>query len=646
MVQDKYKFAFVSHSDELADLVKQSADDRFEEVTIKFSAMEDAIPVAKKLFQTGTEVILGGWGTGSLLVQAFGQPVVKIERSYLDIISALIKGKSICASVGLTSFGSALSGLDVLGNILGVSIEQIVFRSSRERVDGITSAVNKGISCVIGGGLCKQVVESLGGTGIVVLPSMAAIQQAFREAGAVAASRRKEREDFVQLKTVLETIKEGVMVIDTDSHIKVLNRTAAEFFGIPGADALGNPLPESMLPTGILNVLASGVPEHDKIQRVGNVDIVITSTPIVVNGQIRGVVANFKEASRIQNIERKLREQLYERRFKAKYRIEQIVYESSIMQQLLDKARKYGESDASILIQGETGTGKELLAQSIHNLSDRSDKPFIAVNCSALPESLLESELFGYEEGAFTGAKKGGKIGLFELASGGTIFLDEIADISPNIQVKLLRVIEEREVMRLGGDRVVPVDVRIISSSYKDLWPEVQSEKFRMDLYFRLAILKLTIPPLRDRKQDIPLIVQRCFLRAGASGKAITPGMLHWLMQHSWPGNIRELDSLIRRYLILLGDRESDESLFRTLVDDFCRHSMKADAELPVTSSESASSDKTLKELLDVREADIIRQALIASKHNKQETAQRLGISVNTLWRRIRSLSPYFPEQS
>lgn len=646
MIQDKYKFAFVSHSDELADFVKQCADESQEEVTVKFSAMEEAIPVAKKLFETGTEVILGGWGTGSLLVQSFGQPVVKIERSYLDIISALMKAKAISSRVGLTSFGSALSGLDVLGDLLGLTIEQIVFRSSKDLVDGITAAVNKGISCVIGGGLCKQIVTSLGGTGVVVLPSLAAIQQAFREARAVAASRRKEREDFVQLKTVIETIKEGVMVIDMDGHTKILNKTAGEFFGISVNDALGKPLPESMLPTGILNVLASGVAEHDKIQRVGNVDIVITSTPIVVSGQIRGVVANFKEASRIQNIERKLREQLYERRFNAKYNIEQIVYESSIMQQLLDKTKKYATSDAAVLIQGETGTGKELLAQSIHNLSGKANKPFIAVNCSALPESLLESELFGYEEGAFTGAKKGGKIGLFELARGGTIFLDEIADISPNIQVKLLRVIEEREVMRLGGDRVVPVDVRIISSSYKDLWPEVQAEKFRMDLYFRLAILKLSIPPLRERKEDIPQIVQRCFLKAGAADKMVTPGMLHQLMQHAWPGNVRELDSLVRRYLILLGAKECDEVLFEKLVEDFCRHTITKSPVIAEKEVPQIPSDRTLKDQLNAQEAEIIKNVLAATKYNKQETAQRLGVSVNTLWRRMRSLSTYFPDQA
>ena len=305
--------------------------------------------------------------------------------------------------------------------------------------------------------------------------------------------------------------------------------------------------------TGLLKVLKTGLPEIDIIRRVGDVDIVINTIPIVINGEILGVVATFKEAARIQNIDRKLKEKLYIKGFVTKYTIDHIKGESLIMKQLINRTRKYATTDATILIQGETGTGKEIFAQSMHNLSDRKEKPFVAINCSALPESLLESELFGYEEGAFTGAKKGGKIGLFEMASGGTIFLDEIADIPLSLQVRLLRVLEEKEVMRIGGDRIVSVDVRIISSTYKDLREEVNLGKFRADLYFRLAVLKLDIPPLRKRPEDIPFIVQEILYKYGRGTKRISDKMVDRMKGYNWPGNIRELDSLIKRYVVLLG---------------------------------------------------------------------------------------------
>ncbi len=228
----------------------------------------------------------------------------------------------------------------------------------------------------------------------------------------------------------------------------------------------------------------------------------VNCVPAPDNSGNTGCVLTFQDTSRIQADELQVRKKLRHSSFQAKYQFSNILHKSRIMDSVISDAMTYSYSDSNILICGETGTGKELFAQSIHNSSPRKNHPFVAINCSALPENLLESELFGYVEGAFTGASKGGKMGFFELAHKGTIFLDEIGDVSPNLQSRLLRVLQEREVVRLGSDTVIPVDVRVISATNKNLKEEVANGRFRQDLLYRLDVLELNLPPLRNREQD------------------------------------------------------------------------------------------------------------------------------------------------
>ena len=633
----KFKFAFISNSKELAELVQRHADPASEEVITKLATMEEALPIAKQFLAEGVEVILGGGGTGSLLFHTLGHPVVKIARTHLDILRALMKARDFGKDIVLTSFARPTDGIEVFEELLSIRVRQLIFKTTEELITGITAAVHAGVSCIVGGSICTKIVISLGGNGVFVIPSKEVVLQALQEARAIAASRRKEKEDTEQLRTILETIKVGVIVIDNDGKIKIFNQMASDIFGLEMPKAIGHPLPEVIKGTGLLNVLKTGEPEIDQIRRIGNVDIVINSLPIKVDGRTKGCVATFKEAMRIQNIDRKLREKLYAKGFVARYTIDRIRSESAKMALLLEQVRKYAPTDETILIQGETGTGKEILAQSIHNLSRRKGKPFVAVNCSALPESLLESELFGYEEGAFTGARKGGKIGLFELANGGTIFLDEIADIPASLQVRLLRVLEEKELMRVGGDSIVPVDVRILSSTYKDLAREVQMGKFRIDLYFRLAVLTLHIPPLRERPEDIPGLAQELLDLYSQGRKTISAAMLQQLQGHHWIGNIRELDSLIKRYVIMLDRAKTDDRLLAGLLEDLRKSHMGLRDEGQPTFADNAPGygAKPLKVKLEEMEKDLIREALRECQFNKKRAAQKLGISVNTLWRKL-----------
>ena len=641
MRNQRYKFALISNSAEFCEAVKHYSDPRTEDLIVKLVKlvkMEEAVPIAKNLLDEGVEVILAGLGIGALLAQTIGQPVVKVAITNQDILRALIKAKDYGSKIGLASFSTPIDGIDIFEDLLSIKIDQIIYSTTKELMNGISKAVDEGIRCIVGGGISKGIITSLGGDGVVILPTKEAILQTFREAKAVASSRRKEQKDTSQLRAIIGTIKEGLIVVDYEGRIKIFNKMAVEILGVELQKAIGKPLPTIIKGTGVLDVLKTGMPEIDHIHRVGDKNIVINLLPFNINDKTEGVVVTFKEAASIQNIDRKLREKLYTKGFVAKYTIDHIVGKSLIMKHLLYRTEKYAKTDATILIQGETGTGKEIFTQCIHNLSSRKEKPFVAINCSALPESLLETELFGYEEGAFTGAKKGGKVGLFELANEGTVFLDEIADISQNLQVRLLRVLEEKEVMRVGGDRIVPIDVRIISSTCKDVKEEVKLGKFRMDLYFRLAILKLNIPSLRERLSDIPVIVQEILYKHSRGEKRISDTMIEKMKGYNWPGNIRELDSLITRYVILLGDSVSDDRLLLELLEELKGHMVTPKEECSMPEELSTNiSQKTLKERLEEYEKTIIKETLKEFKFSKKKTANRLGISVYTLWRKLRS---------
>jgi propionate catabolism operon transcriptional regulator len=452
-------------------------------------------------------------------------------------------------------------------------------------------------------------------------------------------ARRKEKENEEEMHTILQIIKEGLIVLDKEGKVKICNQMAADILGLDRRQT-GHRLPEFLRETGLLNVLNSGEAEIDQIRRVRGEYIVVNSSPIKIEDKTCGVVSTFKEASRIHKIDLMIKEKSYPKGFVAKYYLEHIAGGSPNIRRVVEKARKYAETDLTILIQGESGTGKEVLGQAIHNLGRRKKFPFIAINCSELTESLLESELFGYEEGAFTGAKKGGKLGLFELGNQGSILLDEIADIPLNTQAKLLRVIEEKQVRRIGGDRLIHVDVRIISSTWKDLVEEMELGAFRRDLYFRLACLKLTIPPLRERLHDIPDILLTLLQKYGKGTDAISPGMMERMKNYSWPGNIRELNSVVESYLILLGSSRVDERLFHELFDDLCENEVSAPAEpSPVGSRECRflPPGSTLRDQLEEHEKAIIQETLRKFRFNRKETAKYLGVSVNTLWRKLNS---------
>lgn len=343
--------------------------------------------------------------------------------------------------------------------------------------------------------------------------------------------------------SLLGAMREGIIGVDIDDTVFAFNQAAQELFQVNKKLVLGKKTQElsSILPKECFELKQEA---ESCLVRVQDAELSVTITPITNKGHYRGYFAMVQRFFEEEQKQHQLRMQLLKKGHTAKYTFEDIIGESPAILKQKDIARKMARTDASLLLTGESGTGKELFAHAIHNYSPRRNMPFVAINCAALPETLLESELFGYEEGAFTGAKRGGKMGLFELAHKGTLLLDEVEEMIPSLQAKLLRVLQEKEVMRIGANKIINVDVRIIAASNMDIMEMVKNGRFRKDLYYRLNTLPIRIPPLRDRGNDILLIAEYIKKQIGADF-CFTPEAEAAMLKYGWDGNIRELRNTI-----------------------------------------------------------------------------------------------------
>jgi len=353
-----------------------------------------------------------------------------------------------------------------------------------------------------------------------------------------------------QLDFLLQTIDAGVIGIDEDEKIFVYNDNAENIMGLERNKVINQNGLEIFTQIPFKEALEILEPVEEKIVKINGYDVVVSVSPLIHSEKLYGAIAIIRKYSDLERKQHMLKEKLIGKGYKAKYTFDDIIGKSDAIKRCKTIAKRMASSNSSILITGETGTGKELFAQAIHNYSPRRNNQFVAVNCGAIPESLLESELFGYEEGAFTGAKKGGKPGLFEIADKGTLFLDEITEMPMSLQVKLLRVLQERELVRIGGDRIINVDVRIIAATNKDIKELARRGKFRTDLYYRINVLPLYLPPLRDRKEDILYLIDK-FKREFNSNFHISDKAKDLLLNYNWDGNVRELRNYVEYFVNL-----------------------------------------------------------------------------------------------
>ncbi|MDW5298597.1 MAG: sigma 54-interacting transcriptional regulator [Sedimentibacter sp.] len=434
---------------------------------------------------------------------------------------------------------------------------------------------------------------------------------------------------FLATQDAISVVNErGVHILVNPAYTKI---TGLEYDDVIGKDALYDIEEGESLH---MKVLTSKKPvQNTKLKiRPSGKTVVAQAAPIIVNGVMKGSVAVLHDMSGIKDLtdkleeaEKKLRELTY------KYKPEDIIGDSAVIREVKIMIEKAAKVPATVLLRGESGTGKELFANSIHAQSSRNYNKFIRVNCAALSDSLLESELFGYEEGSFTGALKGGRKGLFEEANKGTIFLDEISEISMNTQAKLLRVLQEKEIMRVGSNKTIAVDVRVIAATNADLIKSVEEGKFREDLFYRLSILPIFIPPLRERKEDIPILVKNFIVKFnddyGRNIVDISNKALRILVNHEWPGNVRELENVVGRSIINMNINE------KVIQTEHLPH-LYSNKKVHINNGAMLKNENiiNLSEIIEKAESEYISNVYITLNRNKTKTAKVLGISIRSLY--------------
>ncbi|MGE4284531.1 MAG: sigma 54-interacting transcriptional regulator [Clostridia bacterium] len=577
-------------------------------------------------------------------------PIVEVPIAGNDLIIALHECKDQFDSKEVAVIGSAnmIFGAERLSDIVGMNVIPFLFPDSTKAEYTVKEVLKKGIYSIIGGVKSTEYAKNLGANAVLIKSGRESIWQAITEAKRTAYISRREQERAERYKTIMDYSYEGVIAIDNNNLISVFNTAAQKILHIKDQSLNGEVIHNILPKSEILNILNMDKKYLNEIIEYNNIQISANMIPIVLKGEHAGKVLTFQDITKIQEVEGKIRRKIHTHGHIAKYTFNDILGESEKIKEALETAQNFSTVDSNILIFGETGTGKELFAQSIHNYSFRSTGPFVAVNCATLPENLLESELFGYAEGAFTGASKGGKPGLFELAHKGTIFLDEISETSLKLQGQLLRVLQEKEIRRIGHDRIIPVDVRVITASNKDLNLLVHKELFREDLYYRLNILKINLPPLRERKQDI-LVLAKSFiaeylLKLGKEDIELTKKIEETLMNYDWPGNIRQLRNICERLVVLNKfNIIKEDDIQKAFID--CSFSGSPLMNTPIndistittvnrTHNNPSSYVNEIKQLEKVR----IKEALEKNLYNKAKTARVLGINRTTLWRRMKEL--------
>lgn len=448
--------------------------------------------------------------------------------------------------------------------------------------------------------------------------------------------REKTPSASAPTEAILESISDGVFTVDGDWRITSFNRAAEEITGVPREEAVGKPCSEvfraSMCEAdcALRHTMETGSPIISKsafiVDAHGHRIPISVSTAILrdAEGRIIGGAETFRDLSLVEELRKEI---------EGRFKIGDLVSRSASMRRIFDILPHVAASDSTVLILGETGTGKELLARAIHAFSARSKKPFVAINCGALPDTLLESELFGYKAGAFTGADKD-KPGRFALAKGGSILLDEIGEISQALQVRLLRVLQERIYEPLGGTIPLKADVRVIAATNRDLAVQVKKGAFRQDLFYRINVVKIELPPLRKRKEDIPLLVDHFIARFNAlQGKAITgisAETIAYLMAHDYPGNVRELENIIEHAFVLCDKGKIDQG---HLPEELFPH------------VSPPTHGTTIHAAMRTMEARTITDALRRNNFNRLATARELGMHKSTLFRKVRRLGIDLPEQ-
>lgn len=626
---------------DLYDLSKKIIKNRgYSNIEVILGDLSEGVIEAKKVVAKGARVIISRGGTYTMIKNVVSIPVVEIKITSFDILRGFKDIINYKGTIGVAGYSNIIEGCESIKDILNLDIVKIDIDKEEGIEQKLIPYVKKGVKVFVGDTIGSRATRILKCKSYIITSGEEAIIDAMQEARRILQMSKIEKEKTEQFKTIMDFVHDGIIAVDDKGKLTIFNSMAQKIFGIKEQDALGRHAEELIKNSKLEEVLKKGKVELGEIQEVGKSKIATNRVPIVVDNEIKGVVATFQDITELQNLEKKVRLNLSKKGFVAKYHFDDILHKSNKTKLCIEKGKKYSKFDSPVLVTGPSGVGKELFAQSIHNYSNRRKGPFVAINCAALPPSLIESELFGYAEGAFTGALKGGKSGIFELAHGGTIFLDEIGELPIEIQGRLLRVLQEREVMRIGDNKVIPVDVRIISATNKNLNKMVGEGKFREDLYFRINILILNIPPLNKRKEDIEQLssffIKKYCSKYSKYLNGISEKALNYLLNYNYNGNVRELQGIIQRGVIL-SERNKLELEDVTLGEENLINKVENNKfeENDLDKEEAVFKVYDKKNLKEVQK-EYIKYILKKCNGSIKEASDILDVNRTTIWRNLK----------
>ncbi|MGN0159122.1 MAG: sigma 54-interacting transcriptional regulator [Brotaphodocola sp.] len=631
-MKSKVRLALIATYPTVADIFIELTRNRrdLEAVSI-YASFDNAAAIAEEMERKGeVDVILSRGGTAAQIQSAVTLPIIQIPITPFDVIRIVHQLESGTKKVALIHYMKHVSGVQEIAQMYGIQIEEYSFLNRQDIESAVYDAYRKGVRAVIGGEVAVRIAKSMGMKGYQISAGRAAVEYAIDEALNLFEAKRKERNKAMQMQAAYASLKEGIIVTDEDQKIVVLNPVADMLFD--KKYKIGDKAGSEIIGDKCRQVYQNHKECPVYLKKLQKNNYAVAHIPIIRKEKFIGVVTRFENVTHTQELEQKIRNEMHLKGFVAKHRFHDIITQDESMKRLIQMAKIYAKTDSAVLIEGESGTGKELLAQSIHNASARSEGPFVAINCAAIAENLLESELFGYEAGSFTGAKKEGKPGLFELAHNGTLFLDEIGEISKSVQTRLLRVLQEKEIMRIGGERIIPVDVRIISATNRNLKCMSQDGSFRGDLYYRLNVLHLDLPPLRRRMKDVPVLAKQ-FLEQYEGDTTNMERITSILTSYSWPGNIRELQNAMERYSVLskfMGIADENEAYLRDILGTNTKKVSGDTMQLEI------ALGGELNEMVEDVEQKIVQHYLEQYDNNQELAAKALGIGRTTFWRKIK----------
>ncbi|MDR2614214.1 MAG: sigma 54-interacting transcriptional regulator [Candidatus Accumulibacter sp.] len=610
-------------------------------VEVRPGNIRGGLEAARQAIGEGAKVIVSRGGTYQMIKADTDLPVVEIKVTAFDLIESFREAKRAAPAnglIGVIGYSNVISGADIVAELMGLKAMLFEIVDLDDIAAEVDRQIGLGIRVFVGDGNVECAASRYESTVILVQSGTQAIRDAIQEAERILHAARnekekgeREKEKAQQFSAIIDFVQDGIIATDDRGVVTVFNSASEKIVGRPREEALGQYITNVFPEIPLLDILKTKRSEIGEIRQLKNGTVISSNlVPVAVDGAVKGVVATYQDITEVQRLERGIRIRLSENGFVAQHEFDDIVHRSEAMEECIRTARKFSDNLASVLISGPTGVGKELFAQSIHNGSRRRNFPFVAINCAALPETLIESELFGYVDGSFTGAAKKGKAGLFEMAHGGTVFLDEISELPTILQGRLLRVLQEKKVMRIGDNKLIPVDVRVICASNRDLRKMAARKQFRADLYFRIAILSLYVPALAERREDVEILSWH-FVHEAASryrkGKmTLAPEALTFLRGYPFEGNVRELQGMIERAVVVCEGRIIQVA---DLIAAPNRYDGGRDDDEPGI---FFSHGQTLKEMED----RYIEHVFQKTNGSISAASVILGVDRTTLWRRMK----------